>query len=61
MPFRMALGAWIIKTRPEIKDEKVVKQIQENPDLLIIIGLSGNEDSIPIGSVMDGVPTHKWL
>ena len=32
-PFRMALGALIIKTRSGLTDEELVEQIKENPYL----------------------------
>jgi len=38
-PFRMALGALIIKTRMRITDEELVEQIKENPYLQFFIGL----------------------
>ncbi len=40
-PFRMALGALIIKARLGITDEELVEQIKENPYLQFFIGLEG--------------------
>jgi len=38
-PFRMALGALIIKTRMGLTDVELVEQIKENPYLQFFIGL----------------------
>ena len=38
-PFRMALGALIIKARLGLTDEELVEQIKENPYLQFFIGL----------------------
>ena len=40
-PFRMALGALIIKARLGLTDEELVEQIKENPYLQFFIGLEG--------------------
>lgn len=51
-PFRMALGALIIKARLGITDEELVEQIKENPYLQFFIGLEGFHYSIPFDSSM---------
>jgi hypothetical protein len=38
-PFRMALGALIIKARLRLTDKELVEQIKENPYLQFFIGL----------------------
>ena len=38
LPFRMALGSWIIKERLGISDRETVEQIKENPYLQYFIG-----------------------
>ena len=38
-PFRMALGALIIKERLKTSDRETVEQIRENPDLQYFIGM----------------------
>ena len=40
LPFRMALGALIIKEKLRISDEETVEQIRENPYLQYFIGLT---------------------
>ena len=38
-PFRMALGALIIKQHLKLSDEELVEQLKENPFLQFFIGL----------------------
>jgi IS5 family transposase len=51
-PFRMALGALIIKARLGITDEELVEQIKENPYLQFFIGLEGFQYSAPFDPSM---------
>ena len=51
-PFRMALGALIIKARLGLTDEELVEQIKENPDLQFFIGLEGFQYSAPFDPSM---------
>jgi hypothetical protein len=51
-PFRMALGALIIKARMGLSDEELVEQIKENPYLQFFIGLQGYQYSAPFDSLM---------
>ncbi len=44
-PFRMALGALIIKARLGLTDEELVEQIKENPYLQFFIGMEGHQYS----------------
>jgi len=46
-PFRMALGALIIKEKLGISDRETVEQIRENPYLQYFIGLSNYSNNIP--------------
>jgi hypothetical protein len=46
-PFRMVLGALIIKARLGLTDEEMVEQIKENPYLQFFIGLDGYQYSAP--------------
>lgn len=46
-PFRMALGALIIKARLGLTDEELVEQIKENPYLQFFIGLEAFQYSAP--------------
>jgi hypothetical protein len=46
-PFRMALGAMIIKVRLNLTDEELVEQIKENPYLQFFIGLEAFEFAAP--------------
>jgi len=46
-PFRMALGALIIKERLGISDEETVEQIRENPYLQYFIGLTSYQEEAP--------------
>ena len=46
-PFRMALGALIIKEKLGISDRETVEQIRENPYLQYFIGLSNYSNDIP--------------
>ena len=46
-PFRMALGALIIKARLGLTDEELIEQIKENPYLQFFIGLEAFQYSAP--------------
>ena len=51
-PFRMALGALIIKARLGLTDEELVEQIKENPYLQFFIGLEACQCSAPFDPSM---------
>jgi len=51
-PFRMALGALIIKARLGLTDEELVEQIKENPYLQFFIGLEAFQYSAPFDPSM---------
>ena len=51
-PFRMALGALIIKARQGLTDEELVEQIKENPYLQFFIGLETYQYSAPFDPSM---------
>jgi IS5 family transposase len=51
-PFRMALGALIIKARMGLTDEELVEQIKENPYLQFFIGLEAFQFSAPFDPSM---------
>ncbi|WP_233130368.1 IS5 family transposase [Synechococcus sp. 1G10] len=51
-PFRMALGALIIKARLAITDEELVEQIKENPYLQFFIGLEAFQFTAPFDPSM---------
>ena len=51
-PFRMALGALIIKARLGLTDEELVEQIKENPYLQFFIGLEAFQYSSPFDPSM---------
>jgi hypothetical protein len=51
-PFRMALGALIIKARLNLTDEELVEQIKENPYLQFFIGLQAFQHSAPFDPSM---------
>ena len=51
-PFRMALGALIIKARLGLTDEELVEQIKENPYLQFFLGLEGFQYSSPFDPSM---------
>ena len=51
-PFRMALGALIIKEKLGISDEETVEHIKENPYLQYFIGLNEFQDEAPFDSSM---------
>jgi hypothetical protein len=51
-PFRMALGALIIKARLGLADEELVEQIKENPYLQFFIGLEAFQYSAPFDPSM---------
>lgn len=51
-PFRMALGALIIKARMGLTDEELVEQIKENPYLQFFIGLEAFQCSAPFDPSM---------
>ena len=46
-PFRMALGALIIKARMGLTDEELVEQIKENPYLQFFISLESFQGGLP--------------
>lgn len=46
-PFRMALGALIIKERLGISDRETVEQIRENPYLQYFLGLTSYQEEAP--------------
>jgi nitrogenase subunit NifH len=51
-PFRMALGALIIKEKLGISDRETVEQIRENPYLQYFIGLSSYSNEAPFEASM---------
>ena len=51
-PFRMALGALLIKERQGLTDEETVEQIRENPYLQMFIGLEEYTDQAPFDPSM---------
>jgi hypothetical protein len=51
-PFRMALGALIIKERLDITDEETVEQIRENHYLQYFIGITEYKDEVPFDPSM---------
>jgi IS5 family transposase len=51
-PFRMALGALIIKARLGLTDEELAEQIKENPYLQFFIGLEAFQYSAPFDPSM---------
>ena len=51
-PFRMALGAELIKRKLDIADEEVVQQIRENPYLQYFIGMEGYQEEAPFDASM---------
>jgi hypothetical protein len=51
-PFRMALGALIMKARLGLTDEELVEQIKENPYLQLFIGLKTVQFSAPFDPSM---------
>jgi hypothetical protein len=51
-PFRMALGALLIKEKLRITDEETVAQIKENPYLQYVIGMEGFSTETPFDSSM---------
>ncbi len=52
MPFRIALGALIIKARLGLTDEELVEQIKENPYLQFFVGLEAFQYSAPFDPSM---------
>ncbi len=46
-PFRMALGALIIKEKLGISDRETVEQIRENPYLQYFLGMSDYSNKAP--------------
>ena len=52
VPFRMDLGALIIKVRLELTVEELVEQIKENPYLQFYIGLEGFQYTAPFDPSM---------
>ncbi len=51
-PFRMALGALIIKEKLGISDREIVEQIKENPYLQYFIGMSSYNNEAPFDASM---------
>lgn len=51
-PFRMALGALIIKERLGVSDDETVEQVRENPYLQYFLGLSEYSDRAPFDASM---------
>jgi hypothetical protein len=51
-PFRMALGALLIKEKLTITDEELVEQLRENPYLQYVIGMEGYRDEAPFDPSM---------
>ena len=51
-PFRMALGALIIKEKLGISDRETVEQIKENPYLQYFIGMSDYSNEAPFEASM---------
>ena len=51
-PFRMALGALLIKEKLGITDRETVEQIRENPYLQLFIGLESYRDESPFDASM---------
>ena len=51
-PFRMALGALIIKEKLGISDRETVEQIRENPYLQYFIGMSDYSNEAPFEASM---------
>jgi hypothetical protein len=51
-PFRMALGALIIKEKLHTTDEELIEQIRENPYLQFLLGLEGYRNEAPFDSSM---------
>ncbi len=51
-PFRIALGALIIKEKLGTSDEETVEQIRENPYLQYFLGLSEYSDNAPFEASM---------
>jgi hypothetical protein len=51
-PFRMALGALIIKERLQVTDEELVEQIKENPYLQFFLGLEAFHYQAPFDPSM---------
>ena len=51
-PFRMALGALLIKEKLRITDEETVDQLTENPYLQFLIGLEGYRPEPPFDPSM---------
>ena len=51
-PFRMALGALIIKEKLGISDRETVEQIKENPYLQYFIGLESYSNEAPFDASM---------
>ena len=51
-PFRMALGALVVKTRLNLTDEELVKQIKESHYLQFFIGLEAFQFSAPFDPSM---------
>ena len=58
-PFRMALGALIIKETLGISDRETVEQIKENPYLQYFLGRSEYSNEAPERSIYDGLFSRK--
>ena len=52
LPFRMALGALMIKEKLRISDEETIEQIKENPYLQYFIGLTKYQEEAPFDASM---------
>ena len=51
-PFRMALGALLIKNMKRITDEEVVQELKENPYLQYLVGLEKYQSEAPFDASM---------
>jgi hypothetical protein len=51
-PFRMALGALIIKEKLRVTDRETVEQIRENPYLQYFLGMSDYSNEAPFEASM---------
>ena len=51
-PFRMALGALLIKNMKRITDEEVVEELKENPYLQYLVGLEEYQSDAPFDASM---------
>ena len=53
-PFRMALGALLIKEKLGITDRETVEQLRENPYLQYLVGMEGYRGEAPFDASMAG-------